>query len=182
MASLILQAIKQISEEKNISAESVIETIEAALAAAYRKDFGDKTKQQNFKVVFDGETGDFEVFDVKTVVEDTELPTEEELAEIRVREIEKRKTIVAEGRVPEEGEKKFNPKTEIMITEARATLKNDAEIGEEIRTKLEVPAAFGRMAAQTAKQVIIQKLREAERNKLFDEFKERERELVNATV
>jgi N utilization substance protein A len=68
-----------------------------------------------------------------------------------------------------------------MIKDAKK-MKKGVEIGEEIRTKLEVPAAFGRMAAQTAKQVIIQKLREAERNKLFNEFKDREGELINATV
>ncbi|MEY4744191.1 MAG: hypothetical protein RL272_136, partial [Candidatus Parcubacteria bacterium] len=190
MSSPILQAIKQISDEKNISAESVIETIEAALAAAYRKDFGQKN--QNVKVVFDAETGEFEVFDVKTVVEDMELPPEElegaeepeERPGRRMERVEPEPPappVLDENGVPIE-EKKFNPKTEIMISAARESLKKNAELGEEIRSKLDVPAAFGRMAAQTAKQVIIQKLREAERNKLFSEYKERERELVNATV
>src|SRR3990172_9197866 len=78
MSSPLMQAINQISEEKNIPAASVIETIEAALAAAYRKDFGEKN--QNIKVEFDAETGAFDVFDVKTVVEDQELPVEEEPA------------------------------------------------------------------------------------------------------
>ncbi len=182
-----MQAIKQISDEKNISVESVIETIEAALAAAYRKDFGQKN--QNIKVIFDAESGNFDVFDVKTVVEDQELPPEEELAEteekterpaFRAPAVEA--APAAEAVPGAEEEKKFNPKTEIMITEAKATLKKDAEIGEEIRTQLEVPAAFGRMAAQTAKQVITQKLREAERDKLFGEFKDREHDLINATV
>jgi N utilization substance protein A len=187
MSSPISQAIKQISDEKNISAESVIETIEAALAAAYRKDFGDKN--QNLKVTFDADSGEFDVYDVKTVVEDQELPPEEleapeekhheERGRGRAERVFESPKPAAEG---EEEEKKFNPKTEIMITAARETLKKNAAIGEEIRTKLEVPAAFGRMAAQTAKQVIIQKIREAERNKMFDEFKEREHELINATV
>lgn len=192
MSSPILQAIKQISDEKNIPVESVIETIEAALAAAYRKDFGQKN--QNIKVTFDAESGDFEVFDVKTVVEDMELPPEElegaDEPEDRfdrdrpMRRDDRHFAPVAPAADGEAGEdeKKFNPKTEIMITAARATLKKKAEIGDEIRTKQDVPAAFGRMAAQTAKQVIIQKIREAERNKLFNEFKERERELINATV
>ena len=187
MSSPILQAIKQISDEKNISTESVIETIEAALAAAYRKDFG--LKNQNVKVAFDAESGEFEVFDVKTVVEDMELPPEELVGADDAEERPMRRQepiapsapVLDENGVPIE-EKKFNPKTEVMLTAARETLKKGAEIGEEIKTQLEVPAAFGRMAAQTAKQVIIQKLREAERNKLFNEYKERERELVNATV
>ena len=184
-----MQAIKQISDEKNIPVESVIETIEAALAAAYRKDFGEKN--QNIKVTFDGESGSFDVYDVKTVVEDQELPPEpEEGAEGAAKEGPVMAAFerpappaapLAEGEVPLE-EKKFNPKTEIMVTEARASLKKGAEIGEEIRTKLDVPAAFGRMAAQTAKQVITQKLREAERNKLFGEFKDKEKDLINATV
>ncbi len=182
-----MQAIKQISDEKNISVESVIETIEAALAAAYRKDFGQKN--QNIKVIFDPESGNFDVFDVKTVVEDQELPPEEELAEVEerperpfARPLPAAEPAPGAEAVPGEEEKKFNPKTEIMITEARNTLKKDAEIGEEIRTQLEVPAAFGRMAAQTAKQVITQKLREAERDKLFGEFKDKEHDLINATV
>lgn len=81
MASQISQAIKQICEEKNIAEESVIETIEAALAAAYRKDFGNKN--QNIQVEFDpekydGATQGIRVFDVKEVVEDMELPEEPE--------------------------------------------------------------------------------------------------------
>ena len=189
MSSPLSQAIKQISEEKDIPVESVIETIEAALAAAYAKDFGDK-RVQNIKVKFDPETFDaeagigFDVFDLKTVVEDQELPEAGEEGE------EERKpriiTVETEGGVSVEGAedevKRFNPKTEVMISDARENLKKDAEIGEEISTQLEVPDAFGRMAAQTAKQVIIQRLREAERNKLYGEFKDKENQLINATV
>ncbi|MBI4458397.1 transcription termination/antitermination protein NusA [Candidatus Uhrbacteria bacterium] len=187
MPSPIMQAIKQICDEKNIAVEAVIETIEAALAAAYRKDFG--TKDQNVKVVFDPESGNFEAFDVKTVVEDQELPPEPEMSEDEKsggRGYEPpappAEPVIGPDGLPIPPEKKFNPKTEVMVTAAREGLKNDAEIGETIKTKLEVPAAFGRMAAQTAKQVITQKLREAERNKIFGEFKDREHELVNATV
>ena len=198
MSSPIYQAIKQISEEKNIPMEAVLETVEAALASAYAKDFGDK-KTQNIKVKFDPETGEFEVFDVKTVVEDQELPPEEpEVEEPKpavpglggkpmprplakpVEETPAEPQLDAEGNpLPEE--KKFNPKTEIMISAAKK-LKKSYKIGDEIVTELDVPAAFGRMAAQTAKQVIMQRLREAERNRVFTEFKEREHQLVNATV
>ena len=75
----------------------------------------------------------------------------------------------------------FNPKTMIMLEDAK-DLKPDAQIGDEIRVELAIAAAFGRMAAQTAKQVIMQKLREAERNVIFHDFKEREGELMNVTV
>ncbi|MEY4722975.1 MAG: hypothetical protein RLZZ324_488, partial [Candidatus Parcubacteria bacterium] len=183
MSSPIAQAIRQISEEKGIAVESVVETIEAALAAAYRKDFGQPN--ENHKVTFDMETGGFEVFDVKTVVEDMELPPEltpEERAERAANPPAPKEQVIGEDGLPVE-EKKFNPKTEIMVTAARELKGHKkADIGEEIVTKLEVPAAFGRMAAQTAKQVIIQKIREAERDVIFSEFQGRVGDIVNGSV
>lgn len=217
MASQISQAIKQICDEKNISYESVIQTIEAALAAAYRKDFGNKN--QNIQAEFDpekydGVTQGIRVFDVKEVVEDMELPEpDEESAESAETESagaqrtapkegedakkdaekkseekseegeEQKEPEAKEGQEGEEEEEepKFNPKTMIMIRDAR-DIKPDAKIGEEIRVELSIPDAFGRMAAQTAKQVIMQKLREAERNVIFEDFKSREGELMNVTV
>jgi N utilization substance protein A len=179
MASPIVQAIQQICEEKNIPYEVVLETVESALAAAYRKDFGNKN--QNLKVEFDPETTKTRVFDEKLVVEDQELPTEEELAALEAAQAagaaEPEPELDAEGNPI----KRFNPKLEIMLTEAKA-VKPDAEIGETLRMELEVPGEFGRMAAQTAKQVIIQKLREAERENVFGEFKGREGEIVGGII
>jgi N utilization substance protein A len=179
MASPIVQAIQQICEEKNIPYEVVLETVESALAAAYRKDFGNKN--QNLKVEFDPETTKTRVFDEKLVVEDQELPTEEELAAMEAAQAagaaEPEPELDADGNPI----KRFNPKLEIMITEAKA-IKPDAELGETLRMELEVPGEFGRMAAQTAKQVIIQKLREAERENVFGEFKGREGEIVQGIV
>ncbi|HRH32489.1 MAG TPA: NusA N-terminal domain-containing protein, partial [bacterium] len=83
MSSPIEQAIRQICEEKGLSYESVIETIESALAAAYRKDFGDK--YHNLEAEFDPESANVKIFDVKTVVEDI---TPEELEEFRKKEAE----------------------------------------------------------------------------------------------
>jgi transcription termination/antitermination protein NusA len=162
--SELTSAIKQICEEKDLSYESVIETIESALAAAYRKDFGQKN--QNIIVEFDPETGKSKVFDLKTVVED--MPEETEDAE-------------AEEADEGEEEKKFNPKTEIQLSDAK-NINKKYKIGDEIKTKLEVPEEYGRMAAQTAKQVIIQRLREAERETIFNEFKDKEKEVVNGIV
>ncbi len=184
MASPIYQAIKQICEEKNIKPESVIETIEAALAAAYRKDFG--TKNQNVKVEFNPESGDFRVFDIKTVVADelaAKYEEEKREREERIKEGLPEERKEREERAEEVGEEelKFNPKLNLSLTEARAQ-KADAELDEVIKTELEVPGAFGRMAAQTAKQVIIQKLREAERDNLYNEFKGKEGELLQGTV
>lgn len=186
MASPIIQAMKQICEEKNISYESVLETVESALAAAFRKDYGEK--DQNIKMSFDPEMGTMRAFDVKVVVEDMELPPE--TLESPESKKDERKTkfdfpsrsvtpsIVAEG-VGEEP--KWNPKTMIMLSVAKK-LKRDASVGEEIRTELTIPGAFGRMAAQTAKQVIMQKLREAEREVVYNTYKDKEGQLIVATV
>jgi N utilization substance protein A len=187
MSSPITQAIKQICEEKNIKQEAVIETLEAALAAAFRKDFG--TKNQNIKVEFNPENGDSRVFDIKTVVSDELALKYEEEKKERERRIsegeplEEKKEEKKEGEEAEEGEVelKFNPKLNLSLSEAKK-IKADAEIDEVIKTELEVPGAFGRMAAQTAKQVIIQKLREAERESLFNEFKGKEAELIPGIV
>lgn len=204
MASPISQAIKQICDEKHIAYESVLETIESALSAAYRKDFGNKN--QNIKVEFDpekydGAAGGMRVFDVKSVVEDMELPddyfTRFDLSNIAkrqemIRPFPNKPVVVVTAAAPaanqdgipgvtEEEEFKFNPKTMVMLSDAR-DIKPDATVGEEIRVELSIPAAFGRMAAQTAKQVIMQKLREAERTVIYSDFKEREGELMNVTV
>ncbi len=178
MASPIEQAIRQIVEEKGLSYESVMETIEAALAAAYRKDFGNKL--QNIEAKFNTEDGSVQLWDVKTVVEDQEVEEEEEEEEID--EFKRRpepKTI--EEEVAEDGEKKFNPKTEVMVTPAQ-DLKKGSDLGDVIRTELKVGGEFGRMAAMTAKQVITQKLREAEREVLYTEFKDNEGEVIVGTV
>ncbi|HPL93058.1 MAG TPA: transcription termination factor NusA [bacterium] len=169
MDGQIEAAIKQICYEKNLEYDRVLEAIEAALAAAFRKDFGDKNKQ-NIIAEFNPTTAETKVFDVKTVVEDQELPTEEELAALKVKQ-------------EETGEeyKVFNPKTEIMLADAKQIDKK-YEIGDEIKTQLEIPAEFGRMAAQTAKQVIIQKLREAERDAIYEEYKKREGALLQGMV
>jgi N utilization substance protein A len=192
MASAISQAMRQICDEKNIAYESVLETVEAALAAAYRKDFG--SKNQNIKAQFDpeaydGSTGGIRIFDVKDVVENMELPDdyferfEAAHAPKKREEMTGRPRIVEAAPVAVEGEEEFvfNPKTMIMLSDAR-DLKPDAQIGEEIRVELAIPAAFGRMAAQTAKQVVMQKLREAERDVIYNDFKGREGELMNVTV
>ncbi|OGL77704.1 hypothetical protein A3J43_04400 [Candidatus Uhrbacteria bacterium RIFCSPHIGHO2_12_FULL_54_23] len=191
MNSELHSAIKQLCDERGIPMEAVIETIEAALAAAYRKDYGEKN--QNIKVKFDLETGDMKVFDVKEAVEDEfvakAVAEAEAQAAARAAAAEAGQPLpplpvvssapADGGESPEE--RKYNPKTMIALEEAKL-LKNDAVIGEEIWTPLTAPTGFGRMAAQTAKQVIIQKIREAERMQVFSEFKAKEGELVSGIV
>lgn len=174
MNNPIASAIKQISDDKGIPQEQVVEALDAALAAAYRKDFG--KKNDNIKVEFDIKKGTFRVFDIKEVVEDLK-EGEEAMDDESIEEL---------TRTSEEGEElrpRFNPKLHIMLTEALA-LKSDAVLGEEIKTELPAPDlnAFGRMAAQTAKQVLIQKDREAERSLLFNQFKEKQDTIAIGTV
>ena len=206
----IIEAMKQIAEEKRIPMESVIHTVEAALAVAYRKDFGDK--DQNIKVDFSLEDGSSRVFDVKTVVDDekkaqTEAYDAERKSRLEAEEAERAAKVAAGETVvrteqeaqamkqeeaqeatqpsPEAAEEpafeRFDPKTEITVADAQA-LQPGAKVSDVIRTELFPPAAYGRMAAQTAKQVIIQQLREAEREIVFKEFKDKEGEMINATV
>ncbi|MEK7158127.1 MAG: transcription termination factor NusA [Patescibacteria group bacterium] len=190
MSSEITKAIQQICDEKGISAESVMASIEAALAVAYRKEFGNK--EQNIQVTFDPETGGMEIVDVKEVVSD-ELKTvyDAEMVELqkKIEEAEARGEDIPKPERPFSGsdgegterELRFDAKKNISVTDAQ-TLKPGAVLGDVIQTKLEAPQEFGRMAAQTAKQVIIQKLREAERETIFAAFKGKEGEILNGTI
>lgn len=185
MSSVIEQAIRQICDEKGLQYDAVLETIEAALAAAYRKDYGDR--YHNLEAEFDPETGNVRIFDVKTVVEDI---TPEEVEAMEKREAEKaaaREAARAIGDYRPEVEEvgvdgpKFNPKTDIMLSQA-GILRAGAKVGDVIRTEMPTASEFGRMAAMTAKQVITQKLREAEREIIFSEYKNQEGEVLVGTV
>lgn len=142
-----MSAIDEICEEKGLNKEIIIETVEAALAAAYRKDYG--KPKQIIKSKMDPVTGHAEMFRAYEVVE-----SEEEIKE---------------------------KEQELTLDQAQK-LNKKAEVGQEIMIPLESKEEFGRIAAQTAKQVIIQRIREAERNLLFDEFKDKEGQIVNAVV
>ncbi len=178
--SEITKAIQFLCDEKNLPYESVMEAIEFALAAAYRKDFGNK--QQNIKVKFDPETGDMKAWDIKTVVKDIAEDTLEAAQEEMTKRHEKAKE---EGRELTEEETAdlphFNPKMELMITAAKEINKK-VKVGEVMEILLDIPSEFGRMAAQTAKQVIIQKIREAERGIVFNDFKGQEGQLMMGTI
>jgi len=205
----LINAIKQVCEEKNLDYQAVVNTIELALAAAYRKDYGEKN--QNIKVIFDPNTSASEIYDVETVVDNLPAQEEEEMlrrlndpdyrpeekdnkkveekkedkktkrASKEEKEEEKTEKDSDKEVVEEEKEKKFNPKTDIQIKEAMI-LKHGAQVGDEIMTELPIPESYGRMAAQTAKQVIIQKLREMERDMVLNEFKSKEKEVVGGVV
>jgi len=142
--SKFLQAINLIAEEKGLSKEKVIQTVEAALAAAYRKDYGNK--EQNIKVVLDQITGGMDIYLLKEVVEEVENE---------------------ESQMTEKEAQKYN---------------KGAKVGDTIEIECPAPAGFGRIAAQTAKQVIIQRIREAEREVVFEEYEGKEGQLVNGVI
>lgn len=182
-------AISALCEEKGISKEKVIETIEAALAAAYKKDYG--KKGQNIKAVFDEKTGGTKFFLVKEVVDETmrEFVSEEELAE-RAAQRELEKTTGESATIPmdigttaDETEKlpRYNPERDLTVKEAKK-IKKDAAVGDVIEIELETKKDYGRVAAQTAKQVIIQRIREAERDAMYDEYKDKEGQIVSGIV
>ncbi len=189
-----LSAIRQIAEEKGIAEASILETIEAALAAAYKRDYG--KKGQVIKVKLNVDSGEMEVTQTHYVVEGFDEegyitgPLPQPVAEERPepqessqRRRESLETPAETSHVTESGELKikFNPEKHLTVEEARK-IKRDAKVGDEIVTKLEPKTEFGRIAAQTAKQVVIQRLREAEREAVFAEFKEREGKIISGVI
>lgn len=181
-----ISAIKQIAEEKGISEEDVLETVEAALAAAYKRDYG--KKGQIIKVKLDQESGQMAISQTHFVVEGMDeegyvtgsLP--QSVTEDRTDE-PRRPSPDEEQAVDEEGQLKvkYNPEKHISLKEAKEH-KKGVKVGDEIVEKLEAKSDFGRIAAQTAKQVVIQRLREAERASVLEEFKSRENALVSGVV
>ena len=181
-------AIAQIAEEKGIPFEKVIETIEMALAAAYKKDYG--KKGQVIKAKLNPETGEVKFWQVKLVVDDSMILSEEEISKLREKKIEeepafaKASASVLRTSADKSADKekvRFNPERHIMLEEAK---KKNPKIktGEELEILLETHRDYGRIAAQTAKQVILQRIREAEREAILSEFKSKEGEIVSGIV
>jgi transcription termination/antitermination protein NusA len=137
------QAIKLIAEEKNLPEEQVQDVVQQALAAAYRRDYGDR--EQEVRVTMNLNTGEVKAYVTKEVVEEVE-----------------------------------NPHTQINLSEAQVIRKN-AKIGETVEI-IQPIEDFGRVAAQTAKQVILQRLHEAEREIVLSEFEDKIGTIVNGTV
>lgn len=171
----IKSALEELSEEKGISKEKVVETIEMALAAAYKRDYG--KRGQIVRATFDLDTGAISFRQIKIVVDESMIKSEEELAEEGTEEeIQPQQDdsgIVKKVR--------FNPERHLMLEEARS-IKKDVQPGEELEFPLETHADYGRIAAQTAKQVIIQRVREAEREAIYSEFKEKQGGIVSGVV
>ncbi|MCD8494658.1 MAG: transcription termination factor NusA [Candidatus Pacebacteria bacterium] len=173
--------LEQLEQEKRIPKERILDAIEQALAAAYKKDYG--KKGQIIRCRFDHETGDTEFYQVKIVVDDSlvkpELTEEERLAYAEAKA--RGEVVEDEDAVDEDGRIRFNPEHHMYIDDAQK-IKGDAVLEQEIIFPLEVQEDFGRIAAQTAKQVIIQRIREAEKESVLEEFEGRQDEIINGTV
>ena len=136
-----IDALELIVKEKGIKKEIVIEAMEAAMAAAYKKNEG----LANVRVTVNGDTGEIHVYSFKTVVEEV-----------------------------------TDPETEITLEDAQKEVK-DIAVGETIEKEV-VPKDFGRVAAATAKQVVVQKIKEAEKNSIMEDFKDKQDELMLGTL
>lgn len=153
--------LDQLAEERGIPRERMLEAIEGALATAYKKEYG--KRDQIVRAHFDMNTGAVDFYQVKVVVDPSEVRMEEEPAD----ETDER---------PHYNEERF-----LFIDDAKR-MKRDAAVGDEIVFPLEKKTDFGRIAAQTAKQVIMQKLREAERASVVEEYGGKEGDIVNGVV
>lgn len=156
----------------------MIETIEFALAAAYKKDYG--KKGQNIRAEFDEVSGGAKFFLVKEVVDETTREFVEEDGEEAQKDAEG-KQAGTESDEEEEKLPRYNPERDLTLENAKE-IKKDAKIGDVIEMELEQKNDYGRVAAQTAKQVIIQRIREAERDAMFEEYKNKEGEVISGTV
>lgn len=155
-------ALTQLEEERNIPREKVIEAIEMALSAAYKKDYG--KRGQIIRSHFNLDTGDIEFYQVKIVIDASRIRGEEE-----------------EQTDKEDDRVLFNEEHHIMLEDARR-IKADTKLEDEISFPLEIHEDFGRIAAQTAKQVIIQRIREAEKTSVLKEYSDRQGTIVSGTV
>lgn len=188
------KALDELVKEKEIDPEVIYSAMELALTSAYKKNFHSKT---NVKVLFDRETGQIKVYSYLTVVPDDKMTKEEyedaifesyatdedkDTKEEEEKEEEEKEKAIVEGKEPPKKEVPsfFNSETEIKLSDAKKIDKT-LEIGDTIDTEV-TPKDFGRVAASTAKQVVIQKIREAERNSIMEEYGDKQDELLVGTV
>ena len=165
---VIHAVLLEMEEERGIPREKMIDAIEQSLATAYKKEFGKRGQIITAKFDLNGGTTNFN--QIKIVVDESMLKPE--LAEGEIAEEEE------EDAVPGEEKKvRFDEEKHIMISTARM-IKKDVQLGEELVFPLEPKDDFGRIAAQTAKQVIVQKIREAEKDAALAEFGQKAGDIV----
>ena len=171
-----LKALDNIVKEKNIDPDVVYDAMELALTSAYKKNFNSKT---NVKVLFDRTTGEIKVYSYLTVVPDDKM-TKEEYEDYLFEHYTDEDEDENEDDEEQEEYSYFNPDIEIKLSDAKK-LDKTLEIGDTIDKEV-TPKDFGRVATSTAKQVVIQKIREAERNSIMEEFGDKQDELLIGTV
>ena len=167
---VINAVVAQLEEERGIPKEKTWEAIAMAMATAYKKEYG--KKGQIVRASFDQNTGATEFWQVKIVVDRNQVIMEgdEEADHEEIKDA-----------ASEDIKIRFNPEQHMLIEDARR-IKKDAVVGDELVFPLEAKADFGRIAAQTAKQIIIQKIREAEKVSVMGEYGQKEGEIVAGTV
>jgi N utilization substance protein A len=153
------RAIEQVAQERGIDSSLVLGTIESAIAAAYRKEY--RKKGEIVKCKINTKIGELKFWQIKTVVDESL---------VRIKEGSE------EGLLP-----LYNPDRHLWLEEARQ-IKPDAQIGEELELPLKGQEEFGRIASQAAKQVILQKIREVERDSIKKEYQDKEGEIVSGVV
>ena len=156
-----IKAVKNIVKEKGISEDVVFEGMEQALTTAYKKNFDSKT---NVRVDINRETGEIKVYSYLVVVDDVDYGSEE---------VDEEGNVV---KIPP----KINPDAQIILEQAEEIVPG-IKVGETIEKEV-TPKDFGRVAASTAKQVLTQRIREAEKNSLIEEFQDKEGEMLLGLV
>lgn len=170
--------LDQLEEERNIPRAKVIEAIEASLATAYKKEYG--RKSQFITSTFDIQSGKVEFYQVKVAVLPENLLTDEEIEEIKaIRDAGKEISFAMQEKLAEKI--RFNDDQHILLADAQK-IKRDVVEGSELVFPLEHKDDFGRIAAQTAKQIIMQKIREAEKVNLVSEFGSKVGDIITGTV
>ncbi len=167
----VLNAVlSELEEERGIPRERMIDAIRQSLATAYKKEFG--KRGQVISAQFDPDTGTTSFNQIKIVVDANMLKSDED---------QKNTEEVSSDQKNEDKRVWFDEEKHIMIDTARM-IKKDVEVGEELIFPLENKEGFGRIAAQTAKQVIVQQIREAEKESALLEFGQKAGEIVTGTV
>lgn len=166
---VINSVLDQLQEERGIPKEKVLEAIEMALATAYKKEYG--KRGQIIRARFDINSGGVEMEQVKMVVDENQVFMDKESLTEALEKAEE----TDDERVL------FNPEHHILLADAKK-IKRDAQLGDEIVFPIESKGDYGRIASQTAKQVIIQKIREAERSSVLKEFGAREGDIITGSV
>lgn len=154
-------AMEQIAEEKGIPSEKVLDIIEQAIAAAYKKEYG--KKGQKIKADLDLKTGQANFWQEKLVVNEDMIVSRDQPEDSSSEKV------------------RFNPQRHITLEEAQK-IDSDVEPGQTLKIDLEDHQDFGRISAQTAKQVILQKVKETQRELAFEEYQKKEGDIVSGVV